>query len=51
MGFSSPVDTATILGYIWAFSSTPNMHKSFNLSAEPVFNREAINLKVKFHLK
>lgn len=51
LGFSSPVDTATILGYIWAFSSTPNMHKSFNLSAEPVFNREAINFKSEISFK
>lgn len=51
LGFSSPVDTATILGYIWAFSATPNMHKSFSLSAEPVFNREIMNFKSEISFK
>ena len=51
LGFSSPVDTATILGYIWAFSATPNMHKSFSLSAEPVFNREIMNFKGEISFK
>ncbi|WP_225370187.1 DUF2953 domain-containing protein [Methanobrevibacter arboriphilus] len=51
LGFSSPVDTATILGYIWAFSAAPNMHKSFSLSAEPVFNREIMNFKSEISFK
>ncbi|MEA4956943.1 hypothetical protein SDC9_07489 [bioreactor metagenome] len=45
LGFSSPVNTATTLGYIWAFSATPNLSKSFNLSAEPIFNKEIFDFE------
>lgn len=51
LGFSSPVDTTTLVGYIWAFSAVPNLSKRFYLSAEPVFTKETVDFDSKIIFK
>lgn len=45
IGLSSFSDTATVTGYIWAFSSLLNLSNQFNLTAEPIFTRESIDFE------
>jgi hypothetical protein len=45
IGLSSFTDTATFTGYIWAFSTIPNLSNHFNLTAEPNFTKEAIDFE------
>jgi len=45
LGLSSFSDTATYTGYIWAFSTVPNLSEHFNLTAEPNFTKEAIDFE------
>jgi len=45
IGFSDFTDTATFTGYIWAFSTLPNLSNHFSLSAEPIFTKEAIDFE------
>jgi hypothetical protein len=45
LGLSSFSDTAIYTGYIWAFSTVPNLSSHFNLTAEPNFTKEAINFE------
>lgn len=44
LGFDSPVDTAKTVGYVWAASSLINLSQTVNISAEPSFVEEKIDL-------
>jgi hypothetical protein len=44
LGFDSPVDTAKTVGYLWAASSVINISQTVNISAEPSFVEEKIDL-------
>ncbi len=44
LGLSSYADTANKVGSIWAFSHVANLYDGFNLTAEPIFNKEAIDI-------
>lgn len=45
LGLDSPVDTVKTVGYIWAASSLINMSQKVNISAQPSFDEEKIDLE------
>ncbi len=44
LGFDSPVDTAKTVGYFWVASSVINLSQTVNISAEPSFVEEKIDV-------